>query len=120
MEPIINPAWFYFIELFNSLRIFFLFGGGAVIIFLMIIIWAASLADEDIPEKGKKFMIRSIIISSIIFILGLFIPSKTTCYRMMTASLVTPNNIEVVGNSATDMVDYIVDSVDKILNKEAD
>jgi hypothetical protein len=42
---------------------------------------------------------------------------------MMAASLVTPNNIEAVGNTATDIVDYIVDSVDKILDdgdKEAD
>jgi hypothetical protein len=37
---------------------------------------------------------------------------------MMAASLVTPNNIETIGNSATDMVDYIVDSVDKILDNE--
>ena len=33
----------------------------------------------------------------------------------MTAALVTPNNITAVGEAATDVVDYIVDSVDKLL-----
>ena len=37
---------------------------------------------------------------------------------MMTAALVTPNNMTAVGDAATDVVDYIIESVDTLLDAE--
>jgi hypothetical protein len=37
---------------------------------------------------------------------------------MMVASIVTPNNIQAAGNSVTDIIDYIVNSVDKVINEK--
>lgn len=39
---------------------------------------------------------------------------------MMAASIVTPNNIEAAGETATDIIDYIVDSVDELIENNED
>jgi hypothetical protein len=117
LKPIINPWFFYFTSLSDSLRGFFVIGGiGAIAIAGMA--WLFGVVEEVFQEKTIRNLKRITLISVIFFILGIFIPSKETCYQMMTASLVTPNNIEAVGNTATDIVDYIVESVDKILNED--
>lgn len=45
---------------------------------------------------------------------------KKTGYAMMAASIVTPNNIEAAGETATDIIDYIVDSVDELIENNED
>ena len=45
-------------------------------------------------------------------------PSEKACYQMIAATIVTPDNITTVGNTATDIVDYIVDSVAQITDDE--
>lgn len=42
------------------------------------------------------------------------VPSETTCYKMMAAQVVTPNNISTVGKTGEDIINYIVESVKEI------
>lgn len=119
MRPIINPLWFYLIGISeNIVFTFWIVGGlllaaGAIIgIILMCEGWDMN---ENIVKTLLKVLKKAIIIGGLLVTVGNLIPSKDTCYKMMTAALVTPNNITAVGEAATDVVDYIVDSVDKLL-----
>lgn len=117
MKPIINPAWFYLINLSGNVKVI-----AACSFFLLICAWVfyfVMWVGEDLRGKTEKAFRKFLItFSCISFILAIFLPSEKTCYRMMAASLVTPNNIEAVGNTATDIIDYIVDSVDRILDED--
>ena len=114
MTPIISPWWFYLFDMVEKLGvtstvIAVLLGIGGVIYF---IIWGICEGNEI---KFSKILIVIFAISSF---LAVFTPSKETCYQMAAASLVTPDNLTTAGNTATDIIDYIVDSIDEILDDE--
>ena len=121
MKPIINPLWFYLIGISENVAYTFWIVGGILLaigivigIVLMIEAWDMK---EDVVKILLKIVKKSVIIGGILVTIGNLTPSKDTCYKMMTAALVTPNNITAVGEAATDVVDYIVDSVDQLLKK---
>ena len=115
MKPIINPLWFYLIDIATGLDDIF-FGLAFVIGFITVVILIVGAGDIDFkhPNTIKRLKRAGAGIIFCLILSGL-IPSQDTCYKMMTAALVTPNNITAVGEAATDVVDYIVDSVDKLL-----
>lgn len=108
MEPIINPLIFYLIFLGGSL--------GTVLMILSagFMVFALFYAFESGIAKAKKFF----IIGVLILLFESIIPNETTCYQMLAASAITPNNLTVVGETAEDIVNYIVDSVDQILEED--
>ena len=119
MKPIINPLWFYLIGISENVACTFGIVGG-LLITIGIIIGIVLLCEgwgmnEDMVKKILKVFKKAVIIGGLLVTVGNLIPSQDTCYKMMTAALVTPNNITAVGEAATDVVDYIVDSVDKLL-----
>jgi hypothetical protein len=119
MRPIINPLWFYLIGISENVACTFWVVGGlllaiGVIIGIVLMIEAWDMK-EDVVKTLLKVVKKSVIIGGILVTIGNLTPSKDTCYKMMTAALVTPNNITAVGEAATDVVDYIVDSVDQLL-----
>lgn len=121
MRPIINPLWFYLIGISENVACTFWVVGGlllaiGVIIGIVLMIEAWDMK-EDVVKILLKIVKKSVIIGGILVTIGNLTPSKDTCYKMMTAALVTPNNITAVGEAATDVVDYIVDSVDQLLEK---
>lgn len=65
--------------------------------------------------KYTKKTIIVFIISVIGFIL---IPSEEVIYKMIISSYITPNNISVVGETAEDIIDYITEKIDTIVNDE--
>ena len=121
MAPIINPLWFYLIGISENVACTFWIVGGLLItvgIILGIILLCEGWAmREDSAKTLLKVLKKTVIIGGILVTVGNLTPSKDTCYKMMTAALVTPNNITAVGEAATDVVDYIVDSVDQLLEK---
>ena len=117
MKPIIHPIWFYLLDIGQSLgQTLMAFGilfsiAGAIIYFICAI---AAVDNEDIPKPFSRF--RGFLwIGAFLCIVSGLIPSKETGYAMMAANIVTPNNIEAAGDTATDIIDYIVDSVDKLI-----
>ena len=119
MKPIINPLWFYLIGVSENVACTFWIVGG-LLITIGIIIGIVLLCEgwgmnEDMVKKILKVFKKAVIIGGLLVTVSDLTPSKDTCYKMMTAALVTPNNITAVGEAATDVVDYIVDSVDQLL-----
>lgn len=113
MEPIINPWWIYFASKSETVACFLLVF-GFISIFAFIVL-SALYYSKDIEIKPKKILI---ILGTIFMIIGGLLPTEKTIYTMMTISKVTPDNIELAGNTAKDIVDYIYDKIDNILENE--
>lgn len=112
MNPIINPLFFYFISVTDVLRFLLLIGGfglTAIVLFVGFI----CCVDYDV-EDIIKFLKKPLIIGLIVGTIGIFVPSENTCYKMLAASLITPDNIEVVKDGTQELVDYIIDVADQI------
>ena len=122
MTPIINPLWFYLIGISENIACTFWIIGG-ILLTLGIGIGIVTLIEhefmkDDTVKKLLKIIKQTCIVGGLLVMIGNLTPSEDTCYKMMTATLVTPNNITAVGEAATDVVDYIVDSVDRLLEED--
>lgn len=122
MKPIINPIWFYLIGIIEDVDFFLEFWGiimtiaGAVAIIVPFVTIASNEHEEKLLKSLKKFT-KLFYIGLLCVILGVLTPKQEACYQIMAASVVTPDNIEIVGDKTTDVIDYIVDSVDQLLEK---
>lgn len=122
MNPVISPLWFYLIGIGANAQILLGIVGGAIAFAAGIALIISAIEYYDYNHESTLKIIK---ISKKYFMIGLMIgffailiPSKETCYQMIAATVVTPNNIEIVGETTTDIVDYIIESVDTLLEKE--
>lgn len=124
MNPIISPLWFYLIGIGADIQILLGIVGGTIATAagIALIISAIEYYNYNYNHESSLKIIK---ISKKYFMIGLmisffavFIPSKETCYQMIAATVVTPNNIEIVGETTTDIIDYIIESVDTLLEEE--
>lgn len=122
MKPIISPWWIYLIDLFDNLKgllgvALFLLGGAAV---ALLIIWFFSSLDYEQDEGPivacKKYLKKSVIWLCVSGLLFTVIPSKDTMYTMIVLDNVTTDNIQTIGKTGKDVVDYIIDQIDKVVN----
>lgn len=114
---IINPIWFYLISVSSNLQI----ACAVIAVFAFIIVFIDVLMHPiledmgaDLKGWGPKLMITGIVCTFI----SVLTPSKETCYQMMIASLVTKENIEMTAEAGKEAVDYIIDSIDKLLDEQ--
>ena len=117
MKPIINPWLFYLIDKAGTI--------AEPLIFISIMYWIGViliyLFSADNEEWAALFLKKTKlmrILLTIGLIVAILLPSKETSYKMLAASMVTPNNIETVGETTEDIIDYVVESVDTLLEKE--
>lgn len=122
MNPIINPLWFYLIGVGTGIQILLGVVGGIIVLITGI---ALLIGAMEYCSNSCESILKIIKISKKYFTIGLMIgffavliPRKETCYQMIAATVVTPNNIEIVGETTTDIIDYIIESVDTLLEKE--
>ena len=122
MKPIISPWWIYLIDLFDNLNgllgvALFLLGGAAV---ALLIIWFLSSLDYEQDEGPivacKKYLKKSVIWLCVSGLLFTVIPSKDTMYTMIVLDNVTTDNIQAIGKTGKDVIDYITDQIDKVVN----
>lgn len=121
MKPIISPIWFYLVNLFSKVGDFAmaLIIGGIIlagILTLMIIIIETEGDFESEKERRRWYSCLKKIVITVIAtgVLYCVAPSETTCYEMMAAQAVTPDNISAVGKTSEDIINYIVESVKEI------
>lgn len=118
-EYIIDPKWFYFVDVLNDLECAICVITGVLTVGILIILIIASTkifdgwSDED-RDLGKKLAKKAIRLSVIpicmIFIIVL-IPSKETMYEMMIAKYITHENISFSVEAIKSAVDYIVEAL---------
>lgn len=126
MKPIISPWLIYLIDLFDNLKglltIALILLGCAIVGIL--IIWFVCFIDyhderdDNVIIVGKKRLKKLIIWLGISGLLFTAIPSKDTMYTMLVLENVTTENIKDIGKTGKDVVDYITDQIDKIMNED--
>ena len=122
MKPIISPWLIYLINLFDNLNVLlsavlFLLGGALA---TLLIIWFFNSMDQNdnCIVACKKCLKKLIIWLCVSSLLSTAIPSKNTMYTMIVLDNVTTDNIQAIGKTGKDVVDYITDQIDKIVNKD--
>ncbi len=124
MKPIISPWLIYLIDLVDKFQVIIniaLVVLGFTIICLGIAWLLFSMEydkDDSIIVTCKKYLKKSIIWVVVSGLLFAVVPSKDTMYVMLTLDNVTTDNIQAVGKTGKDVVDYITDQIDKIVNKD--
>lgn len=125
MKPVISPIWFYLVNLFSKVGDFAmaLIIGGIIlagILTLMIIIIETEGDFEGEEERRRWYSCLKKIVITVIAagVLYCVAPSETTCYEMMAAQVVTPDNISAVGKTSEDIINYIVESVKEITDSD--
>ena len=123
MEPIISSLWFYLIGIVDNLSIAFTFFsiilGTAVATFTAMYI--VSLVDTYFEEHRaiwSKLAKSSFKLFIPIITFSLLIPTSDTIYKMIIADNVTPHNIEVVGDTIENSIDYIFEKINTIYISE--
>lgn len=111
MKPIINPWIVYLAEKCDTIHL--VFAILMILCFVTVAMWTIAYVERDAEIKPQKWLIALTILSASITIL---MPEKDTVLTMATLSYVTEDNIKSVGKTAEDVVDYVVDAVDKIVN----
>lgn len=127
MKPIISPIWFYLVNLFSKVGDFAmaLIIGGIILtvlfaIFLLVVETEGDFESEEERRRWYGYLKKGIITIIAAGVLYCAIPSETTCYKMMAAQVVTPDNISTVGKTSEDIINYIVESVKEITDSNED
>lgn len=95
MKPIISPWLIYLIDLFDNLK-------GLLTVALILL--------------GCTAVVLSIIWLCVSGLLFAVTPSKDTMYTMIVLDNVTTDNIQAIGKTGKDVIDYITDQIDKVVN----
>ena len=115
MKPIISPWLIYFASRADNLTTFFGVIAGICSI-IAIGAFFAGLAGYDEPFKFRKTISKSIIGCVVMTIITIMTPNTETIYTMAVVNEITPDNILAIGKTGKDVVDYITDQIDKIVN----
>lgn len=113
MKPIINPWWIYLAEKSESLG-----KGFSIVGFLAIIVIVAIVLNQIYDDDEVKVPKLIVFIAILGISISSLLPSQKTILTMMTLNQLTENNIEAVGETIEDTIDYIVDKVEKIIDEE--
>lgn len=114
MKPIISPWLIYFASIADSLKIL----AGCILVCCII---AICIAFMEGVLTHKSFMKKCAIVSVISTVALAITPSTETIYTMMVANELTSDNVQAIGKTGKDVIDYITDQIDKVVNdKEED
>ena len=116
MKPIISLWLIYFAELADSINMAFLF--VTFIAFIIMAFAFITYMDNKKDETIKQCLKKSFIWFCISVAIVVMTPSKDTVYTMVFLDNVTTDNIQTIGKTGKDVVDYITDQIDKIVNED--
>ena len=107
--PIVNPIWFYIMSISTGLKFILI----AITVTLGVITFFVLInIREDLCEP--KDLKKPLTLLVLFGVLSILVPSENTIQKCLVANLVTYENVESVKGEATELIDYIIDSVDKL------
>lgn len=129
MTYIINPIWFYLMDVCNNLQTAFvvlaittgLIGVGFLITLAVMLDSGYKFEDESdatLLKKIKKTFTTAFIFCGVFIVLGVATPSKEGITKMLIASVITQENIESVKGDTKELIDYITEKVIEIKQEE--
>lgn len=127
MNYIINPSWFYWLGVVESMRYFMV---AAFIISIVVIVASAIIIPLDVKmiqdyptmcdferktvqffTKALKVAIGALVISGLIL---MFVPSKETLIEMMIAKQATYENATWTLDALKSAVDYVIQAIQSL------
>ena len=111
--PIINPFYFYLIDLCGTLKDI-----GIIVGFIFLILGLIFAIFSWADKTKNPFSKILIILGTISLLIGVVIPSKKTAEKMLVAKYVTYENYENGNQEVKEIVDYIFEKIEK--DKESD
>lgn len=119
MEYIINPSWFYWLNVADSALVFLCsICVVSALCFLGSLIAREICADEYTPMESKEKIRKITRISLIAFLvsgfIAIFIPSKNTLIEMMIAKKATYDNVSWTLEQVKEAVDYVISAIKEI------
>ena len=120
MEPIINPLWFYLIDVVDNLQIVseIILTLSCIVLLLLSAVMFFEAASSELEEQEKQayFKYLKTMLKVIIpcIIITTFTPSSDAIYKMIIADNVTPHNIEIVGDTIEGSIDYIFEKINSL------
>jgi uncharacterized membrane protein YeaQ/YmgE (transglycosylase-associated protein family) len=117
MKPIISPWLIYFASRADNLTTFFGVIAGICGSIAACALFAG-LTGYNEPFKFRKTISKSIIGCVVMTIIAIMTPNTETIYAMAVANEITPDNIQAIGKTGKDVVDYITEQIDKVVNED--
>ena len=113
MEPIISPWYFYIIHVASAIQ----FASILISVVCLTLGTLCFIASHDSPygddKFGMKIAKRLLIAGAVALSLVIFVPSENTLYKMLAASLVTPENISIAENGTIDFIERLAEAIAK-------
>lgn len=122
--PIINPWWLYLYNVIGGvhvvLEVFLILGiVGFLGVGLFLLLASIDMCgDEDVMVILKKVFKKLSI--ALVCIIGayIFVPNQDLMMKMFILDNVTYENLETVGGITKEGFDYVMESIDELINKE--
>lgn len=125
MKPIISPWSIYLADVLPSLGYVSLALAivATAALIVLLILWGALSTDYDFTKESNDLyhkLVFKICLPIILagYLISILTPSKKTIYTMMIVNQITPHNIEILGDGAKDVVDYITDEIKELTKEE--
>lgn len=110
MEPIINPWVFYLVDRVDVWHK--VVGIIAMMAFMSLFVkYLFDVKSTIINKYSVKALVITVLMLS-------FLPSSSTIYKMIIADNATPNNIQIVGDTVEDGIDYIFDKINEVVEEK--
>lgn len=108
MEPIISPWIFYFMSMADKLTVAgSIVAGGSVIAAGIAIMFYGMDGDGFLPWKYLKYFV---ITGATGLIVATLVPNQETITKMVVASFITPDNIELGVEGVKAIFEYIINT----------
>lgn len=121
MEPIINPWLIYFASVADNIcfaSLIITVTAAIALLFLLCFYIATKIEDGEVRETKilRTWSIRSGIATLIFLLITVFTPSRNTVIAMIAANAITPNAIEAAAEAGKDVVDYLTESIEDLID----
>lgn len=121
--PIINPWWLYLYNVIGGIHVVlevFLILGVVAFVFIAAFRFAAVVdpPDDEILDVIKKFFKRIVITLACIIGAYILVPDQDLMMKMFILDNITYENLETVGGVTKEGFDYVMESIDELINKE--
>lgn len=118
-EYIIDPKWFYLVDVISDFEVALIFIGVLSLVVLLVFVGVqASVVADEFSEDGKaretarlQKIIKLFAIPAVCILLAVLLPSEKTMYEMMIAKYITHENISFSVEAVKSAVDYIVEAL---------
>lgn len=118
-EYIIDPKWFYLVDVISDFEVVLIFIGVLSFVALVFFVGVQAFIVSDAfseEEKARETarlqkIMKLFAIPAVCILLVIFLPSEETMYEMMIAKYITHENISFSVEAVKSAVDYIVEAL---------